>query len=205
MVDGEIELMVHRRLLYDDDFGVGEALNEVAYGTGLVARGKHWLFLCGEGTGVPFSLHRQIGQDIFLSKIYAISSPSSTPLYPQTTIISNLASVLPPNIHLLTVEPLPNNQIIIRLEHYYELNEDPFYSQPVTLSIQVILSSLPFVKSLRETSLGGNSFIEDVHRFDWSSNENTTASYPNDNFVPPPGTIVLWPMEIKTFILEIIT
>ncbi|KAB7500477.1 hypothetical protein Anas_14489 [Armadillidium nasatum] len=27
-----MELMVHRRLLYDDAFGVGEALNETAFG-----------------------------------------------------------------------------------------------------------------------------------------------------------------------------
>ena len=26
--DGEIEIMIHRRLLHDDAFGVGEALNE---------------------------------------------------------------------------------------------------------------------------------------------------------------------------------
>lgn len=36
-----MELMVHRRLLHDDAFGVGEALNETQFGKGLVARGKH--------------------------------------------------------------------------------------------------------------------------------------------------------------------
>lgn len=34
---------MHRRLLNDDAFGVGEALNEQQFGRGLVARGKHWL------------------------------------------------------------------------------------------------------------------------------------------------------------------
>lgn len=43
MRDGEVELMVHRRLLHDDAFGVGEALNEIAYGDGIIARGVHWL------------------------------------------------------------------------------------------------------------------------------------------------------------------
>ena len=43
MKDGEMELMVHRRLLDDDAFGVGEPLNETAFGMGLVARGKHFL------------------------------------------------------------------------------------------------------------------------------------------------------------------
>ncbi len=30
-----------RRMLFDDSFGVGEPLNETAFGTGLVIRGKH--------------------------------------------------------------------------------------------------------------------------------------------------------------------
>jgi len=45
MRDGALELMVHRRLLHDDAFGVGESLNETEYGTGLIARGKHHLFV----------------------------------------------------------------------------------------------------------------------------------------------------------------
>jgi len=45
------KIQLHRRLLFDDAFGVGEPLNETAYGTGLVARGKHWLLVAGEGTG----------------------------------------------------------------------------------------------------------------------------------------------------------
>ena len=48
---GEMELMIHRRLLYDDFRGVSEPLNETACGCrncachGLVARGKHLISL----------------------------------------------------------------------------------------------------------------------------------------------------------------
>ena len=35
--------MLHRRLLVDDHWGVGEALNETAFDKGLVARGKHYI------------------------------------------------------------------------------------------------------------------------------------------------------------------
>ena len=38
---GELEVMVHRRCQLDDWFGVGEALEEEAFGAGLVARGQH--------------------------------------------------------------------------------------------------------------------------------------------------------------------
>ena len=39
-------IKVHRRLLKDDAFGVNEALNETAYGEGLVVRGQN-LILAG--------------------------------------------------------------------------------------------------------------------------------------------------------------
>ncbi|CAF1020920.1 unnamed protein product [Rotaria sordida] len=41
--DGSMELMIHRRTLYDDSLGVDEPLNETAYNQGLVVRDKHIL------------------------------------------------------------------------------------------------------------------------------------------------------------------
>lgn len=38
--DGQIDVLVHRRLLMDDAFGVGEALDEKQFGTGLIATGS---------------------------------------------------------------------------------------------------------------------------------------------------------------------
>ena len=48
--DGQLELMLHRRCLRDDVFSVGEALDEEAFGQGLVVRGKHTVFLDSELT-----------------------------------------------------------------------------------------------------------------------------------------------------------
>lgn len=41
-------IKVHRRLLHDDAFGVGEALNEFAFGKGLIARGSHYMVFGGK-------------------------------------------------------------------------------------------------------------------------------------------------------------
>lgn len=41
-------IQIHRRLIRDDFFGVGEVLNETAFGKGLIVRGKHYLVLNGK-------------------------------------------------------------------------------------------------------------------------------------------------------------
>ena len=43
--NNQIEIMVHRKTKRDDNKGVGEGLDEHAFGRGLVARGKHQITL----------------------------------------------------------------------------------------------------------------------------------------------------------------
>ncbi len=42
--DNEMEVMIHRRMFVDDHYGVGEALDEHAFGKPLVVRGRHLVY-----------------------------------------------------------------------------------------------------------------------------------------------------------------
>ena len=62
LLDGQLELMVHRRLLHDDAFGVGEPLSETQFGRGLVARGTHFLILSNTSDAAHF--YRPLAQHL---------------------------------------------------------------------------------------------------------------------------------------------
>merc|ERR1712071_391278 len=74
--DGQLELMVHRRLLDDDGFGVGEGLNEMAFHKGLVVRGKHYLILSDESNSAR--LCRSLSQQLTESPKFPSSHPTKT-------------------------------------------------------------------------------------------------------------------------------
>jgi len=90
LVDGQMELMVHRRLLCDDNRGVAEPLNETQsispydwidskgntqhdpyrIGKGLVVRGKHYLFLTPPSSAAK--TYRSLQDKIYYQPVVAV-------------------------------------------------------------------------------------------------------------------------------------
>ena len=102
--NGEIELMVHRRLLYDDAFGVGEPLNEIAFGQGLVVRGKHWFQYESQGFVQATRRHRFKAQEIYMDAQLTFMPTDKTFEDFQSEHnmdFSALNQALPKNVHLL--------------------------------------------------------------------------------------------------------
>lgn len=133
---------------------------------------------------------------------------------------------LPRNVQILTLEPWIGATILLRLEHILEKDEDPLLSQPAIIDLQGLFTTFEIV-SIKETTLGGNRLLNEVHRlvfnkgapledFIMERGDEMLAwldwkIYKNDlhrkRFVREPNSndqykISLNPMQIRTFIIE---
>uniref|UniRef100_A0A499FTU7 Alpha-mannosidase n=1 Tax=Anopheles arabiensis TaxID=7173 RepID=A0A499FTU7_ANOAR len=214
LVDGQLELMVHRRLLRDDAFGVGEALNETQYGAGIVARGKHWLFFGSSQKAVSPTLQakeRFLQNKVLLPSWPFVSAVDNVLTYDDylsnfRNIYSAIAQQLPPNVNLLTLEPWKDGTVLVRLEHLFERNEDPVYSQAVRINVRSVLFALN-IESIHETTLAANQWKADSKRLQFNTESTANEASPKDQVerVAQDSTdfdIELQPMEIRTFIVK---
>ncbi len=207
MNDGQLEFMVHRRLLDDDAFGVGEALNEVAFGQGLVVRGKHWLQV---GSAAQ---HRMAGLQVYMDAIVSFSETGGRSFagWKEAFLMtySALGSVLPPNVHLLTLEEWHGNSrdgVLIRLEHFFQAGEEHELSKPVTFSIKNLFAEYNIAR-LEEVTLGANLRMGERDRMEWKTDtDNDINVEPADRPVDPLLLeVTLSPMQIRTFVVDLET
>lgn len=220
--DGHMELMIHRRLLHDDAFGVGEALNETAFGKGLVARGKHYLIFSDLVTpDCDFGCqHRTLGEQLMLQPILSFNpSTDSTQAWKNTlnTQWSGLKHPLPENVHLLTLEPWLNGTLLLRLEHMYEKQESEHLSSPVTVDLEGLFSDLEIL-SAEEMTLAANLLKKDESRYQWNVGSHPSMNHidrvkelrdeaegagDDDDDDSNTLLVTLNPMEIRTFVLTV--
>ena len=201
--DGTIELMIHRRLLHDDGFGVDEALNEPGFDKkGLIVRGKHRLFLSKISEA---KLHRDLALSMYLEPQVFINSYSDVKEYTKqvTTEWSGLREQLPANVHLLTLEEGRNDSILLRLEHFYDSKDDPDnLSKAVSVSLSNIFKPFTIV-SAEERTLTANQLLSEAKRLDWRSEDSGSVSMLTPSLHAEDLTIELKPMEIRTLIVKV--
>ena len=177
MKSGSVEIMVHRRLLHDDGRGVKEFLNETAYGQGLVVRGRHLLIV--EQPQFSALVHRLRSQEFFMHPLPTFSLPQSTYTNYSADYRQKWSAVLDPlplNVHLLTLDQQGPKDYLIRVEHYFELDEDQIYSQPVTVDLQSIFKSIGTISNIVELTLTANLELAKLERLNWRTNEGETST-----------------------------
>eukprot|EP01138_Halocafeteria_seosinensis_P015418 gb/GECG01015735.1/.p1 GENE.gb/GECG01015735.1/~~gb/GECG01015735.1/.p1 ORF type:complete len:239 (+),score=21.56 gb/GECG01015735.1/:1-717(+) len=209
--DGELELMVHRRLLRDDFEGLNQALNETGLtGEGLITRGLHRLGI-GNSSETVVTLRENFQENLFKPLIaYAPMNgvDVKTWLQQYTVRSSTLNQPLPKNVHLLTVDNQNyGSKVLVRLAHLYERHEPAPYSHNVTLELANLFSDIK-ITSAEEYNLRANQPVSEFQSMEWkvqgeSDVPESLLEYFSQN--PPSGSNLsfsLRPMEIRTFICE---
>uniref|UniRef100_A0A669E1K1 Alpha-mannosidase n=1 Tax=Oreochromis niloticus TaxID=8128 RepID=A0A669E1K1_ORENI len=168
--NGSLEIMLHRRLLHDDFRGVGEPLNEISgiFPDGLVVRGRLLLTLDPPQTAAD--THRPLAEGMVLQPLLTFTDGD---LKPNTQLeFSGLLAALPPAVHLLTLSQWDEDSVLLRLEHQYQSSESKVSSQPVTVNLQKLFSTLE-VLGVAELNLSANQWKDEMKRFDWTPEKGT--------------------------------
>ena len=226
MKDGQIEVMLHRRILHDDAFGVGEALNEEAYGQGLVIRGRHWVQVT-EGKEASAKKHRFWGQQVFMDSRISfnpteLSFKDWQSKYAMERSLLN-PNELPANVHLLTLEEWTHGQFLLRVEHIFDVHEHEYYSKPVTFLLRNLFKDFEITSAL-ELTLGANLEQDKLDRFKWNvvqdnglgnddehdDDDDTSedafekTETENDNEEDSTLIVSLKPMQIRSFAVDMV-
>ncbi|CAG9761788.1 unnamed protein product [Ceutorhynchus assimilis] len=214
LADGEIELMLLRSCVTDDQFGVNEALMEVAYDLPIVARGSHYVTLGNiESEPTIASIENEIATQKLLDSWIFLSVPTETTFadyekaHPMQ--FSGLKKSLPQNVHIMTLEPWTKSSYLLRLEHVFEIEQDSTLSEPVTVDLKQDLFTSFELKSIRETTLGANQWLKDNKRLNFKSafqsDEEDLSKTKRSNALNNEFSVELKPMEIRTFIVEVVS
>ncbi|GAV03424.1 hypothetical protein RvY_13849-2 [Ramazzottius varieornatus] len=200
--EGQVELMVHRRLLVDDWLGVSEPLNEVGLGQGLVIRGTHRLILAKIDKSA--ARYRALSQASYWHPTIlftAVTTQESRLEALKQSSYTGIADALPDNVNLLSIEQWKGSSLLVRLEHMFDINEDPLLSQPITVDLQHVFHDFDIL-AIREMTLDGNIALTDVNKLTWQKRASNAPR--RKVFVSVANTTVtLSPMEIRTFQIEI--
>ncbi|XP_051897842.1 lysosomal alpha-mannosidase [Pristis pectinata] len=205
IADGSLELMVHRRLLQDDQRGVGEPLSEPGFdGKGLMVRGKHFVFL--DTVEDSPELQRLKAEAEYMAPLAVMGVGSEAPYNEHQAPIKEFSALkeeLPHNVHLLTLAQWDSESIILRLEHQFEQSESKVYSKPQTVNLAHLFSAFE-ITSVEEMSLGFNQQKKDMSRLTWNTaqEKDGSNSFSSHNSTSE-HTVTLHPMEIRTFRVRI--
>uniref|UniRef100_A0A6V7QUP3 Alpha-mannosidase n=1 Tax=Ananas comosus var. bracteatus TaxID=296719 RepID=A0A6V7QUP3_ANACO len=211
VLDGQVELMLHRRLLYDDGRGVAESLDEEVcvndQCAGLVIQGKFYIRIDPLGEGAKW--RRSTGQEIYSPLLLAFSEKDAgvnwANSHRPTFSMADPSYSLPDNVALITLQALEGGSTLLRLAHLYEVGEDKDLSVMARVDLEKLFSGRKISK-ITETNLSANQERVEMEkkRLKWQVEGSTRSAGPVRGGAVDVSELVveLGPMEIRTFIIN---
>ena len=180
IIDGSMEIMLHRCTLGDDRLGVGDPLNEKGVdNNGLIVNGN--LNLIFNNFENSARLHRELAHQINNQPVIFFYLGSKVRQNKNRwNMFGNIT--LPDNLHLLTLmkdyDSEEENLLIVRIEHFYEIGEDFVLSQPVTICIRDLFYGAIDVISVKEIGLGANMPVDELdQRLKWNAESKKKSKF----------------------------
>ncbi|CAH0492604.1 unnamed protein product [Peronospora farinosa] len=208
LADGQVEVMVHRRLLVDDNKGVDEPLNEKesVYNTatktyttkGLVVRGNFFINVDSAEDGMRSIRSKMESQ--FFRPLTAYRKPVMSKEKAKVPWLT--VGEFPLNVGLTTVQELSKQCLMVRLSHLYAVDEHSSLSQPVTVDFSSLFSvKNSVVSEVTELVLTGTKelSLENKGRaMEWKTTDDAHGWSPRS--LPVKGTsVVLQAIEVRAF------
>nr|KJB19727.1 hypothetical protein B456_003G116600 [Gossypium raimondii] len=209
--DGELELMLHRRLLHDDGRGVAETLNETVCVqnkcSGLTIVGKYYLRI--DPLGEAAKWRRSFGQEIYSPFLLAFTQQEGdgwTNSHVSSFSGMDPSYVLPDNVAMITLQELDNGQVLLRLAHLYEVGEDKDLSVMASVQLKKVFAHKK-INKVTEMSLSANQGRVEMEkkRLVWKvkgSPEEVPKVVRGGPVDPAALVVELAPMEIRTFVID---
>ncbi|KAL6653701.1 hypothetical protein ACP70R_008625 [Stipagrostis hirtigluma subsp. patula] len=207
--DGQIEIMLHRRIIQDDGKGVGEALNEAVCVAqdcrGLMARGTYYVNVEKLGHGAQW--RRTFGQQVYSPFLLAFTHEDETSWKSYSVAKASMMDAnysLPKNVAIITLQNLDDGTTLLRLAHLFQAAEDPQYSVMAKVELRKVFGKRT-IKQLSETNLSANQKRSDMKKKNWKvvgDTENGHAPVKGGPVDSQALVVELGPMEIRTFLLQ---
>ncbi|CEG47425.1 lysosomal alpha [Plasmopara halstedii] len=207
LVDGQVEVMVHRRLLADDNKGVHENLNETesVYDSatkqqktkGLVARGNFYINVDSANEGMRSIRSKMESQFFRPLSVYRKSVSSKIEAkVPWLTV-----SEFPANVGLTTLQELTKHCLLVRLSHLYAVGEHLELSKPVTVDFSSLFSvKNSKVTEVTELLLSGTKelSVKGQAGNQWKTTDETYGWTPT-SFPVAGKSVTLQAIEVRAF------
>eukprot|EP00117_Sycon_ciliatum_P036568 scpid27181/ scgid4437/ Lysosomal alpha-mannosidase; Alpha-D-mannoside mannohydrolase; Alpha-mannosidase A; Alpha-mannosidase 60 kDa subunit; Alpha-mannosidase 58 kDa subunit len=168
--DGMMEVMLHRRCLQDDHFGVGEVLNETDH-----IRPRLWV-VPADSAETGYNLRRKLQYEL-QNPPFVMYGKAAAGAWAQsyTTSFSAMSKPLPDNVHLLALKARNDSetgkiaQYVIRLQHVFEKDEGSPLAVPVTLNTDDYFAEGFQPTMASESTLSANRDRSAVNRLPWKA------------------------------------